>query len=258
MRGVKRGCTAAGAMILVLLSNVAYARALETYEKGEYLAAAEEAAQEGGGPGFALAARATLADATLREMPCMPCLQKAEDYARRAIAADANYAEGYIELAIALGYEARLMGLLRARLNRFGEQAKDAIDMALQLKPDDPWAQAAAGGWNIEVVRLAGRVLASVLYGARFDEGIAHYRKALGADSSNLIISLQYALSLTSYAFEARRSEIAAVLDATAHGKAQDAYSEAIRGRAAKLLNLLESDKRADFLALARKYLGIP
>jgi aspartyl-tRNA(Asn)/glutamyl-tRNA(Gln) amidotransferase subunit B len=38
---------------------------------------------------------------------------------------------------------------------------------------------------------------------------------------------------LTSYAFEARRLEIMAVLDATARSKAPDAYSEAMRQRVA-------------------------
>src|SRR6266478_1137295 len=142
MRAVRRPFVAAAATIFLLISSVAQAApanatALDIYENGEYLEAAQAAAREGGSAGFALAARATLADATLREQPCLPCLREAEEFARAAIAADANYAEGYIELAAALGYQARLMGLFRARLNRFGEQAKEAIDTALKLTPDD-------------------------------------------------------------------------------------------------------------------------
>src|ERR1043165_6821833 len=114
MRTAKRRFVTAAA-ILLLMSSVAQAApvnatALEMYKKGEYLAAAQAAAGEGGGVGLALAARATLADATLREQTCLPCLHDAEEFARAAIAADADYAEGYIELAAALGYEARLMG----------------------------------------------------------------------------------------------------------------------------------------------------
>ena len=76
------------------------ATALEIYEKGEYLVAAQAAAREGGATGFARGPR----DAS----PTRPCansramLREAEEFARAAIAADANYAES-IELAAALG-----------------------------------------------------------------------------------------------------------------------------------------------------------
>jgi tetratricopeptide (TPR) repeat protein len=262
MRALSQTCIAVVHLVLLLIFSTAVEAApqdlaaLQIYERGDYLAAAEAAEQEGGGEGFALAARSTLADATLREQPCMECMKQAEDFARRAIAADPKYAEGYIELAAALGYEARLMGLFRAKVNRLGEQAKDAIDTALKLTPREPWALAAAGGWNIEVVRLGGRVV-GMLYGAHFDDGVAYYRRALSVDPNNLVISLQYALALTSYAFEARRLEIMAVLDAVVRAMPPDAYSDAMQGRAKKLLDLLNQDKREEYLALANRYLGI-
>jgi tetratricopeptide (TPR) repeat protein len=263
MRAVSQHCIVAARLVLLLLFSTAVEAApqnlaaLRIYERGDYVAAAKAAEREGGGEGFALAARSILADATLREQPCMECLKQAEDFARRAIAADANYAEGYIELAAALGYEARLMGLFRAKVNRLGEQAKDAIDTALKLTPDEPWALAAAGGWNIEVVRLGGRVVGGMIYGAHFDDGVAYYRRALSADPNNLVISLQYVLALTSYAFEARRLEIMAVLDAVVRAKPPDAYSDAMRERAMRLLDLLNRNKREEYLALANRYLGI-
>jgi len=54
----------------------------------------------------------------------------------------------------------------------------------------------------------------------------------------------------------ARRN--AAVLDAVARVNPRDAYSEAMRARAAKLLDLLHRDKRDEYLALANRYLGFP
>jgi hypothetical protein len=68
---------------------------------------------------------------------------------------------------------------------------------------------------------------------------------------------LQYSLALTSYAFEARRLEIMAVLDAIVRATPQDAYSDAMRERAMRLLDLLNRDKRDEYLALANRYLGI-
>ena len=228
------------------------------FVKGGYEAAIEAGEAQGDAAGYALAARAALAEATLRDRPCLECLHHARDLARHAIMEDADYAEGHIEFAAALGYEARLIGSFRARFGRFAEQAKDAIDTALRLTPDDPWALSAAGGWNIEVVRTGGSLLGRLLYGATFEKGVDLYRRALAADPGNQVISLQYALALTSYDFEGKRLEIMAVLDATAREDPRDAYSGVMKARAAELLDLLMRDKRDDYRALARRYLGFP
>jgi hypothetical protein len=230
----------------------------ELYARGGYLAAAEAGVMEGGGAGYALAARATLADATLRAMPCIDCLRRAQELARRGIAVDADYAEGYIEMAAAMGFEARIIGPLRSRIANYPQAAKNAIDKALELDPGNPWALSAAGGWNIEVVRLGGSILGGIIYGARFEDGTALYRKAMAADPGNLVIALNYALAVTSYDFEGKRLEIMAVLEAVVRGEPRDAYAQAMKERAAMLLDLLIRDKRDEYQALARRYLGFP
>jgi hypothetical protein len=233
-------------------------RAEDYYDRGGYLAAAKAGEDDGSAAGLSIAARATLADATLRDMACLDCLKRAENYARRAIMTDAKYSEGHVELAASLGFQARLVGSLRARLRRYPEQAKEAIDAALKLTPNDPWALSAAGGWNIEVVRIGGSFLGGIFYGASVDDGIALYRKAIAADPGNLVISFNYALSLTGYDFEDKRLEIMAVLDAIARGEPRDAYAAAMKARAVKLLDLLNHDKRDEYQALAHRYLGYP
>jgi hypothetical protein len=228
------------------------------FEKGDYLGAAKAGAAEGSAPNLALAARATLADATLRDAPCMACLQNAEAFARRAIAVDANNMEGHIHLAVSLGYQARIIGPIRARFARFPEQAKEEIETALRLAPNSHWALSAAGGFNIEVVRAGGRFLGNLIYGATFENGVSYFHKAIAADPENPLIKLQYALALTGYAFDARRPEIAAVLDSSVRAKPGNIYEEAMRQRAARLLALLNENKVSDYLVLARKYQGFP
>src|SRR5262245_21218956 len=239
-------------------SSAADDAALALFDKGDYLAAADAAAAEGSSTGFALAARATLAEATLRDMPCLECLQRAEALARKAIAADPNNMEGHIHLAVALGYEARIIGPFRARFQRFPEQAKEAVEIALKLAPNSHWALSAAGGFNIEVVRSGGRILGSLLYGASFEDGVDYFHRAIAADPENPLIKLQYALALTSYAFDSRRSEITAVLDACMHGTAENVYEQAMKERARHLLALLNENKRDEYLVLARQYQGFP
>jgi tetratricopeptide (TPR) repeat protein len=232
--------------------------ALAMFEKGDYLAAAKAGAAEGNATSLALAARATLADATLRGAPCMECLQNAERYARQAVAADPNNMEGHIHLAVSLGYQARIIGPIRARFARFPEQAKQEIETALRLAPNNHWALSAAGGFNIEVVRSGGRFLGNLLYGATFENGVSYFHKAIAADPENPLIKLQYALALTGYAFDSRRAEIVAVLDSSVRAKPGNVYEEAMRQRADRLLALLNENKVDDYLVLARRYQGFP
>jgi tetratricopeptide (TPR) repeat protein len=251
------------AILLVLCMMVDPARASENtalamFEKGDYLAAATAGAAEGTAASVALAARATLADATLRDTPCLVCLQNAEALARKAIAIDSNNWEGHIHLAVSLGYQARIIGPIRARFSRFPEQAKQEIETALRLAPTNHWTLSAAGGFNIEVVRAGGRLLGNLLYGATFENGVSYFSKAIAADPENPLIKLQYALALTGYDFDQRKTEIVAVLDSCVHAKPGNVYEEAMRQRGQRLLTLLNQNKVDDYLVLARKYQGFP
>jgi hypothetical protein len=111
-------------------------------------------------PGYALAARSVLADEVMHA-PCLECLERAETYSRKAIAADPKYPEGHIYLAVTFGYEARIIGVIEARIKGFAEQAKNNLDAVIAVEPNNPWALAGLGGWNIEIVRSAGESLAS-------------------------------------------------------------------------------------------------
>ena len=258
---LSRVLRAVGALVLLSILPVRAAEneaAVAMFAKGDYLAAAKAAADAGGASNLALAARATLADASLRDSPCMECLQNAEMLARRTIAADANNMEGHIHLAVALGYQARIIGPIRARFARYPEQAKEEIETALRLAPNSHWSLSAAGGFNIEVVRSGGRILGSLLYGASFENGVSYFKRAIAADPENPLIKLQYALALTSYSFDARRAEITAVLDASTRAKPGNVYEQAMSDRAGRLLALLNQNKRDEFLVLARRYQGFP
>src|SRR5882672_441591 len=174
---------------------------MDLYRAGNYEAAVAAGEAEGSGDSLAVAARAVLADANLRDVPCMTCLKRAEALARRSIALDTQHPEPYVYLAMALGYEARIVGSLRARFARIPEQAKEAIDRALAVAPNDSWSLAAAGTWHVEVVRNGGKFLARVLYGARVEVGEEFLKRAVAADPENLVIRFQHALLLSGVDF---------------------------------------------------------
>ncbi|HEX2762185.1 MAG TPA: hypothetical protein VHM27_16800, partial [Rhizomicrobium sp.] len=99
----------------------------DIYAQGRYEDAARAGAIAHTAYGYALAARAVLADAVLRDTPCFDCIQRAEGLARQAVAADPKLADGQIWLAVSLGYQARIKGVLWARWRDYPAQAKTAL-----------------------------------------------------------------------------------------------------------------------------------
>jgi len=230
--------------------------ALTLYAEGEYVEAISAGEAEGGSGGFTVAARAALADAELRDAPCLECLLRAEEFARRAIAADGENAQAYMLLVTALGRRARIIGFIRARREAIASQTDDAIEAALNLDPALSFALALRGAWHIEIVNLAGRFLARALYGASFEEGKSFYRIAIEMDPGNLVIRYQYALSLDGYDFERERTEIESALEASLSGDPGNAYEEAIRGRAKTLYDFLREGEENAFSEHMRQFRG--
>jgi hypothetical protein len=231
---------------------------MDLYRAGNYEAAVAAGEGEGTGEALAVAARAVLADANLRDVPCMSCLQRAEALARRSITLDTKHPEPYVYLAATLGYEARLVGSLRARFARYPEQAKEAIDRALVVAPNDSWSLAAAGTWHLEVVRNGGSLLARALYGARVETGEDYLRRAVAAEPENLVIRFQHALLLSGLDFNANREEAVAELAAATQTEPRTAYERALKTRAARLLDLIKANRREEYVALANRFQGYP
>jgi hypothetical protein len=227
------------------------------YARGDYAAAIKAGTAAHTAYGDALAARAAMADAVLREAPCMTCLQHAEALARAAVAADPKLADGQIWLAVALGYQARLQGLVRARLRDLPGQARAALDAALAAEPANPYALSALGGWNLEVVKGGGPFLARHLYGATLSEALALFDRAVKLAPGNVAVRYQIALSLAGLDPDTYRARIAAELDAAVRATPATAYEKAMQGRAAELKTLLGAN-RAAFDARVRVFQGYP
>jgi hypothetical protein len=249
---------------LIAILACAPARAAETttpfelYRTGKYEEAIKAGEALGTGEGLATAARAAFAEANLSETPCLACLQRVETLARRSIALDTMHPDAFVYVAAAVGYEARIVGNVRAQFSHYPEIAKEMIDHALGVAPNDAWSLAAAGAWHIEVVRNGGALLARAVYGARSDMGIDYFMRAFAADPKNLVIRFQYGLSLAGYDFDRYAKESTAALASVATIEPRTVYEGAIQQRAARLVALIEAKKRGDFLALVNRYQGYP
>jgi hypothetical protein len=247
------------AVVLPFLTAAAQAATpLELYAAGKYPSAIAAGVAQNNGAGFAVAARATLADAMVRDAPCLECLKRAEGYARRAVALDPNLPEGHIYLAASLGYEARIVGVLTAKMHGFAEEAKAQIDAALTADPHNARALAALGGWNIAIVSNGGPTLARLLYGASIREGEKDFAEAFRAAPGDVALRYQYALSLSGYDADGYRATITDSLLRAIGGKPATAYDSVMQTRAADLLRLLKAGDLEKYMRLVRRYQGYP
>ena len=226
------------------------------YAKGDYEQAAQAGEESHSAAGLAIAARAVLADEVLREQPCLPCLERAEKLARGAIAADPHLSYAHIWLAVALGYQARIIGMVRARLKDFPAQSRAALDEAVGDDPKNAYAVSALGGWNIEIVRGGGATMARFLYGATESEALSLFDRAVKLAPGNVAVRYQIALSLAGFDAEKYHARITAELKAAIADTPETAYEKKMQGRAEELLGLVA--QREAFDAQVHKYQGFP
>lgn len=249
----------AALLALVLAAAPANSSALfALYAQGHYQEAMRRGEDSHIADGLAIAARAALADAMTRPEPCLSCLQRAEEDARRAVALDARLADGHVWLATSLGYEARIQGVMRASWSNSPGQAKEQLDAALAIDPDNAYALAALGGWHVEIVRVGGAFMAGKVYDASLEKGLALFDRAGRVAPHNVAVHYQIALSLAGLDEVAYRQRIESELQTAIQGPPQTAYEKFVSGRAQELLTLMKHGNSDAFDARLRAFQGYP
>jgi len=250
------------AMMLVIGLVAPGAAAADTplalYTSGQYSQAEAVGLAENNAEGFEIAARAVLAEEQMRDAPCLECIKHAEELSRKAIAADPTRPEGHIYLAVALGYETRVIGNVAAQTRNYANVAKQELDAAIAADPKNPWTLAALGSWHIEIVRNAGSALGRWLFGARLQTGLDYYTKAFAIAPSNLVLRYQYALSLAAFDLSAYRKDIEEQLDRAVACTPRSKYETFARTRAQQLLEVVKRGDADEVQRLVHRDQGYP
>ena len=185
--------------------------AYSAYAAGDYEAAVNLAKHAGTSEDYALAARAMNAVAYFDDgrKSARRTAGDALEAAEQAIKLDPRLPEGYLQAAISLALKGARMSPMRAFLSGIAGKARDRIDAALALDPENPWALSTSAAWRIEVARRGG----GALYGAAPDDGYEEFRKARALAPDNLTIAYECALRLLADGREEWRGEALAALD---------------------------------------------
>ena len=157
---------------------------------------------------------------------------RATDYARRAVLANTNDAEGHFQLSRAVGRTA-LAANPRDRV-KYAVEVRDEALKALQLQPKHPGALHVLGVWNAEVMRLNGfsRALAKTFLGgqalgaASWPEAIRYMEASVVVEPNRLVHHLDLARV---YRDAGRRNDARAAYQAALRAPLQDANDEHYR-----------------------------
>lgn len=166
------------------------------YNQGKWQDAAAAAAALNTSAGYALAAEATTAGASLSPDNQKKALfQKAQGYARQAIALDKNNADAYFELARAEGRLAQYVGVFQSL--PLAKDMKVNLDRAIAINPKLAGAYVALGLWNVNLDSggLKGAI-ASQQTGAKKANAAPNFEKAIALEPEKAVHRIEYANAL--------------------------------------------------------------
>ncbi|UBV43754.1 hypothetical protein LAJ19_05945 [Deinococcus taeanensis] len=176
-------------------------------DQGKWQDAAAAAAALNTSEGLALAAEATTAGASLvPDNQKKGLFEKAQAYAKQAIAKDRNSAEAYFELARAQGRLAQFSGILQS-LGLAGDMKKN-LDTAVKLDPKMAGAYVALGLWHANLV--AKGFIATRATGADRNQILPNFEKAISIEPNVAVHRIEYANALI---LQGRKAEAAAQLE---------------------------------------------
>lgn len=202
--------------------------------------------------GDALAARSMLAIAAYRTSSKAQAQQQIEQAildARRALSRDPANIEGMLQLAIGMGYKAKL-----ARSPGLAKDARRVMDKVYAAAPGNPFASAVLAGWHGEAVADLGKFIAGSVLGAKLPEARRLYEEAIARDPASPTFPAFYAFNLIRLDEKANRAQAMALLQQASRLPARDGFEAMMREHAADVLQAMKSGEPKRVLALVKAY----
>lgn len=163
------------------------------FDQGKWQDAAAAAADLNTSAGLALAAEATTIGAGISADSAKKGLfQKAQDFAKQAIAKDPNNADAYFELARAQGRLAQYVGILQS-LGLAGDIKKN-LDKSIALNPKLAAAYVALGLWHANLDSKG--FMARAATGASRNQISPNFEKAIALEPEVATHHIEYANAL--------------------------------------------------------------
>jgi tetratricopeptide (TPR) repeat protein len=184
-------------LTVLLFSSLVLAASLDDakrlYAKGEYLKASQLAATFDSSDGYAFAARALGEHAAEQPENKQEALfSQCEKYARQAVKMNPKNADGYVEIAAAMGQLGRLRDIAFAISSGVASQVRDNLEKALELNPKHWFAMFVLGRWHAELTARG----VGWLYGASGDRALQLFDSAIKLEPKQIVVRVEVAIGL--------------------------------------------------------------
>lgn len=236
-------------VFVAFLAGSAFAQdtntSLEKFNNGYYEDVVEIAKIDPNTENLVLAARAlnTIAYLSEKNKPARQAAKEARTYALAAIEKDNQHTEAYVQAAISDALRGSRMSPIRAFMAGLASGARDMLDLALEVEPENPWALSTSGTWHLEVKRAGG----GMVYGANASTGYEQVMQARTQLPDNISIAYEAALRfLASGNSDWRQDALIALNVAAQTGPIGSAYEQELRRRAILLQVAVNDGPKAE------------
>jgi tetratricopeptide (TPR) repeat protein len=218
------------------------ARARADFTAGRWRQAANFASRLHDADNLAFAARALLASALLSASSNNRTadIVQARQFAEAALIVDPRHIEGRLQLATALGLQARLGSPTRAFAAGLPQRVRRLLNSVLRDAPNQAWTYALLGGWHLEGLRIGGKA-AQTMLGADIAQGKAAFANAMRLEPTQAATPFYFAASLLALNPAGNAREARALLVQAQNAPVVDAFQGAVKTRAGLLIGALDS-----------------
>ncbi len=235
----------------VPLSSFVHAQTIHearaAYVQGRFMEAARIGESLGTSQGFALSAKSLSIHAhyIAKKDENKELLERALKLAEKAVLSDPGNADAHMQLARVIGRRAQTVGILEAAGE--AEKIRESTENALKINPNLLAAHLSLGRWHSGLVGAMGSFMARSVYGARKDDAIASFERALALAPNEKSVLLEYALGLIALDDFRYQKKARELLTRSISLPAKDAYERILHAEAVEALNSLnESDDDDD------------
>ena len=232
------------------------ANAIADFNSGNWRAAADQTSRSRDPDNLAFAARSLLASALLSPSSRNrnSDIAQARQFAEAALITEPLHIEGRLQLATALGLQARTGSPTRAFAAGLPQRVRRLLDSVVRDAPSQAWAHALLGGWHLEGLRIGGAAARAML-GVNLEVGKVSFARAMRLDPNVAAIPFYYAASLLALNPTNHVTDVRALLIRAQNAPVRDAFQAEVKARAVALIVALDTKGPAVAAAMALGWL---
>jgi tetratricopeptide (TPR) repeat protein len=195
------------------------------FHAGEFEKAAK-LGSELGTAGYSVVNKATAIHANYLEKSEAKKLKMFQEVAERAEeqqAEEPKNAASFYWHAYALGRYAQGISIVKALSQGIGGKVKASLDATIKLAPKHADAHIGLGTYHAEIIDKVGAMIGGLTYGAKKDEGLKLFKKALTLNPDSAIARIEYANGLVMLEGKKKMDEAVKLYEEAAAFEAADA-----------------------------------